>query len=182
MGFTVASLPMAKQVPVKHTPCKDPRTIQVCTSCLMGSLPSSYPTVQRQKESLWESSCIYEMLFLLLFCGGFFFRMPHWHDQLRSIRSLSSMPLFPGVYTRALHELFAVVDQREQTHKYHMKVSMVEIYNEGKLHYPRKQVERYFWKRLLHILKDIFGNLQSRSILKRLNCLRAGVQRIKVTF
>ena len=41
------------------------------------------------------------------------------------------MPLFPGVYTRALHELFAVVDQREQTHKYHMKVSMVEIYNEA---------------------------------------------------
>ena len=73
MGFTVASLPMAKQVPVKHTPCKDPRTIQVCPSSLMGSLPSSYPTVQRQKESLWESSCIYEMLFLLLFCEVFFF-------------------------------------------------------------------------------------------------------------
>ena len=36
----------------------------------------------------------------------------------------------PGVYTRALHELFAVVDQREQTHKYTMQVSMVEIYNE----------------------------------------------------
>ena len=36
----------------------------------------------------------------------------------------------PGVYTRALHELFAVVDQREQTHNYTMKVSMVEIYNE----------------------------------------------------
>ena len=48
----------------------------------------------------------------------------------------------PGVYTRALHELFAVVDQREQTHKYHMKVSMVEIYNEGKFHGRVRDLQR----------------------------------------
>ena len=44
--------------------------------------------------------------------------------------TMQGPPEDPGVYTRALHELFTVVDQREQTHKYTMTVSMVEIYNE----------------------------------------------------
>ena len=44
--------------------------------------------------------------------------------------TMQGPPEDPGVYTRALHELFTVVDQREQTHTYTMTVSMVEIYNE----------------------------------------------------